>query len=124
MRTEFRGHSIILEPSNTAPHTLTVSGKKFGTLVLLVVPPDTDPVAAHTTVMTAADPYDVSSAEDMPPALIFRVFTRREWVVGSQQCDIGCLSESGNCYRAVQTTMEITTKIQDMEVCDGRRRAH
>ena len=62
---EFRGHSVILEPSNTSPNTLTVSGKKFGTLVLLVVPPDTDPVAAHTAVMTAADPDDVSTAEEL-----------------------------------------------------------
>jgi hypothetical protein len=41
LRMEFRGHSVILEPSNTSPNTLTVSGKKFGTLVLLVVPPNT-----------------------------------------------------------------------------------
>ena len=65
LRMEFRGHSVILEPSNTSPNTLTVSGKKFGTLVLLVVPPDTDPAAAHTAVMTAADPDDVSTAEEL-----------------------------------------------------------
>jgi uncharacterized protein DUF5994 len=65
LRMEFRGHSVILEPSNTSPNTLTVSGKKFGTLVLLVVPPDTDPVAAHAAVMAAADPDDVSSAEEL-----------------------------------------------------------
>ena len=65
LRMEFRGHSVILEPSNTSPNTLTVSGKKFGTLVLLVVPPNTDPTAAHAAVMAAADPDDVSSAEDL-----------------------------------------------------------
>jgi Family of unknown function (DUF5994) len=65
LRMEFRGHGVILEPSNTSPNTLTVSGKKFGTLVLLVVPPDTDPAAAHTAVMTAADPDDVSTAEEL-----------------------------------------------------------
>jgi Family of unknown function (DUF5994) len=65
LRMEFRGHSVILEPSNKSPNTLTVSGKKFGTLVLLVVPPGTDPVAAHTAVMTAADPDDVSTAEEL-----------------------------------------------------------
>ena len=65
LRMEFRGHSVILEPSNTSPNTLTVSGKKFGTLVLLVVPPNTNPTAAHAAVMTAADPDDVSSAEDL-----------------------------------------------------------
>jgi Family of unknown function (DUF5994) len=64
LRMEFRGHSVILEPSTT-PNTLTVSGKKFGTLVLLVVPPNTDPTAAHAAVMAAADPDDVSTAEEL-----------------------------------------------------------
>jgi Family of unknown function (DUF5994) len=65
LRMEFRGHSVILEPSNTTPNTLTVSGKKFGTLALLVVPPDTDPAAAHAAVMAAADPDDASTAEEL-----------------------------------------------------------
>lgn len=65
LRMEFRGHSVILEPSDTAPNTLTVSGKKFGTLVLLVVPPDTDPVAAHAAVMAAAEADDVPTAEEL-----------------------------------------------------------
>jgi hypothetical protein len=65
LRMEFRGHSVILEPSNTSPNTLTVSGKKFGTLVLLVVPPNTDPVAAHAAVMAAADPDEMSTAEEL-----------------------------------------------------------
>src|SRR3954470_16144505 len=65
LRMEFRGHSVILEPSNTTPNTLTVSGKKFGTLALLVVPPDTDPAAAHAAVMAAADPDNVSTAEEL-----------------------------------------------------------
>ena len=65
LRMEFRGHSVILEPSNTTPNTLTVSGKKFGTLALLVVPPDTDPAAAHAAVMAAADPDDTSTAWEL-----------------------------------------------------------
>jgi Family of unknown function (DUF5994) len=65
LRMEFRGHSVILEPSNTTPNTLTVSGNKFGTLVLLVVPPNTEPAAAHAAVMTAADPDDMSTAEEL-----------------------------------------------------------
>lgn len=65
LRMEFRGRSVILEPSNTSPNTLTVSSKKFGTLVLLVVPPDTDPAAAHAAVMAAADPEDTSTPEEL-----------------------------------------------------------
>jgi hypothetical protein len=65
LRMEFRGHSVILEPSNVSPNTLTVSGKKFGTLVLLVVPPDTEPAAAHAAVMAAADPDDMSTVEEL-----------------------------------------------------------
>lgn len=65
MRMEFRGHSVILIPSNASANTLIISGKKFGTLVLLVVRPDTDPAAAHAAVMAAADPDDRSSAEEL-----------------------------------------------------------
>jgi hypothetical protein len=65
LRMEFRGHSVILEPSNASDNTLTVLGKQFGTLVLLVVAPDADPAAAHTAVMTAAHPDDVSTAEEL-----------------------------------------------------------
>jgi Family of unknown function (DUF5994) len=65
LRMEFRGYSVILEPTNSSDNTLTVLGKQFGTLVLLVVPPTTDPAAAHTAVMTAADPDDVSTAEEL-----------------------------------------------------------
>ena len=33
--------------------------------MLLVVPPNTNPTAAHAAVMTAADPDDVSTAEEL-----------------------------------------------------------
>lgn len=65
LRMEFRGHSVILEPSNASPDTLTVSGKKFGTLVLLVVPPDTEPAAAHAAMMAAADPDVLATASEL-----------------------------------------------------------
>lgn len=65
LRMEFRGHSVILEPSTTSPNTLTVSGKRFGTLTLLVVPHDADQAAATTAVTMAADPDNVSTAEEL-----------------------------------------------------------
>ncbi|MFG1933741.1 DUF5994 family protein [Mycobacterium sp. NPDC048908] len=65
LRMEFRGHSVILEPSDASPNTLTVAGKKFGTLTLLVVPPDTDPMAAYAAVLAAADPDNASSVEQL-----------------------------------------------------------
>jgi Family of unknown function (DUF5994) len=65
LRMEFRGHSVILESTNTSDNTLTVLGNQFGTLVLLVVPPDADPGAARTAVMTAANPDDGSTAEEL-----------------------------------------------------------
>ena len=58
LRMEFRGHSVILEPSNNTINTVTVTGKKFGTLVLLVVPPESTHAAAHTAAMTAADRHE------------------------------------------------------------------
>jgi hypothetical protein len=65
LRMEFRGHSVILEPSNASPNTLTVSGKRFGTLTLLVVPPDTEPAAAHAAVVAAADPDVAATAQEL-----------------------------------------------------------
>ncbi len=58
LRMEFRGHSVILEPSNTTINTVTVTGKKFGALVLLVVPPESTHAAAHTAAMTSADRHE------------------------------------------------------------------
>jgi hypothetical protein len=66
MRMEFRAHSVILEGSgNKSTNTLSVIGKQFGTLVLLVVPPNTEAAAAHAAVRAAADPDDVSTAEQL-----------------------------------------------------------
>lgn len=65
LRMEFRGHSVILESSTTSPNTLTVSGKGFGTLTLLVVPHDADQAAATAAVTMAADPDNVSTAEEL-----------------------------------------------------------
>lgn len=66
MRIEFRAHSVILEGSRTkSTNTLSVFGKQFGTLVLLVVPHNTDPTAARAAVRAAAHPDDVSTAEQL-----------------------------------------------------------
>ena len=66
MRMEFRAHSVILEGSRTkSTDTLSVFGQQFGTLVLLVVPHNTDPTAARTAVRAAASPDDVSTAQEL-----------------------------------------------------------
>jgi hypothetical protein len=65
LRMEFRGHSVILEPSSASPNTLTVSGERFGRLTLLVVPPDTEPAAAHAAVIAAADPDVIATVEEL-----------------------------------------------------------
>lgn len=66
LRMEFRGHSILLDGSGTAsPNTLSVIGDGFGTLVLLVVPPHTDPTLAYTAVMAASSPGDVSTPDEL-----------------------------------------------------------
>ncbi len=66
LRMEFEGHSIILEGSgNTSTNTLSVIGEDFGTLVLLVVPPHTDPVLAYTAVMTASSADDMSTPDGL-----------------------------------------------------------
>lgn len=66
LRMEFRGRSIILEGSITpSTHVLSVIGEGFGRLVLLVVPPYTDPTRAYTAVMTASNPDDMSTPDEL-----------------------------------------------------------
>jgi Family of unknown function (DUF5994) len=65
LRIEFRGRSIILEGSTTSTNTLSVIGKGFGRLVLLIVPPYTNPARAYTAVMRASKPDDVSTADEL-----------------------------------------------------------
>jgi hypothetical protein len=66
LRMEFRGRSIILEGSSTtSTNTLSLIGEGFGRLVLLVVPPYTNPTRAYTTVMTASKPDDVSTPDEL-----------------------------------------------------------
>jgi hypothetical protein len=66
LRMEFRGRSLILEGSDTAStNTLTVVGEDFGRLVLLVIPPYTNPTRAYTVMMTASSPDDVSTPDKL-----------------------------------------------------------
>jgi hypothetical protein len=66
LRIEARGHSVILEASrDQSINTLSVIGEQFGKLVLLVVPPYTKPVRAYTAVMTASNPEDCSTADEL-----------------------------------------------------------
>jgi hypothetical protein len=62
---EFHDHSVILEPSTTATNTLSLIGNGFSPLVLLVVPPHTNPTRAYTTVMTASNPDNVSTPDEL-----------------------------------------------------------
>jgi hypothetical protein len=66
LRMEFMGRSILLEGSaQSSTNTLTVIGEGFGKRVLLVVPPYTKPTRAYTAVMTASNPDDVSSPDEL-----------------------------------------------------------
>lgn len=66
LRMEFRGRSIILEASGDTPtNTLTVIGERGSRLVLLVVPPYTDPTRAYTAVMTASNPDDDATPDEL-----------------------------------------------------------
>ena len=65
-RMEFRGRSVVLEGShNESANTLSVIGEGFGRLVLLIVPPYTNPTRAYTVVMTASKPDNVSSPDEL-----------------------------------------------------------
>jgi hypothetical protein len=60
------GATVDLRHSNDqSNNTLSITGEKVGRLVLLVVPPYTDPVFAYATIMTAASPHDASTADEL-----------------------------------------------------------
>jgi Family of unknown function (DUF5994) len=66
LRMEFRGRSILLEGSSTTSiNTLSLIGKGLTRLVLLIVPPYTNPTRAYTAVMTASKPDNLSSPEQL-----------------------------------------------------------
>jgi hypothetical protein len=66
LRMQFRGRSIILEGSSTtSTNILSLIGEGFGRLVLLVVPPYTNPTRAYTAVMTASKPNDASTPDEL-----------------------------------------------------------
>ncbi|MGH3969519.1 MAG: DUF5994 family protein [Mycobacterium sp.] len=66
LRITFGSGDVILDGSRgESINTLSVIGEQFGRLVLLVVPPFTDAARAYTTVMRAASPNDVSTADEL-----------------------------------------------------------
>jgi hypothetical protein len=66
LHLNFGGGEVILDGSaEQSINTLSVIGEQFGTLVLLVVPPYTDPTRAYTTVMAAASPDNVSTTDEL-----------------------------------------------------------
>jgi hypothetical protein len=65
LRIDFRGRNIILEGTTTSTNTLSVLGKGFGRLVLLIVPPYTNPTRAYAAVMTASKPDNVSTPDEL-----------------------------------------------------------
>ena len=60
------GRRVRLDGYQRQPgHTLEVQGVNRGRVLLLVVPPGTEPDAAHTAMMTAAAPDNASTVGDM-----------------------------------------------------------
>jgi hypothetical protein len=60
------GRAVRLDGDQRQPaNTIEVLGLGHEKLLLLVVPPRTDPDRAHETMMTAAAPDDVTSVEDL-----------------------------------------------------------
>ncbi|MFZ0832001.1 MAG: DUF5994 family protein [Mycobacterium sp.] len=66
LEMEFGSQPVILEGSgDQSINILSVVSEQFGRLVLLVVPPYTDPTRAYTIVMTAARLDDTSTADEL-----------------------------------------------------------
>jgi hypothetical protein len=63
---EVSGNAVTLHGSADEPaNTLSVISEQLGKLVLLVVPPYTNPTRAYRAVMTAANPDDASTADEL-----------------------------------------------------------
>lgn len=62
---EHRGTDVILEASPDGRNVITVFGKRFGALTLLVVPPHTDTGDAYAAMTTASRTHDASSADQL-----------------------------------------------------------
>jgi hypothetical protein len=62
----FRGSDVILDSSpDQSINTISLIRDHVGRLVLLVVPPYTNPTRAYAAVMTAAKPDDVSTTDEL-----------------------------------------------------------
>ncbi|MEB3979729.1 DUF5994 family protein [Mycobacterium sp. 663a-19] len=59
------GGDVILDASQDSPNVITVFGKKFGKLDLLVVPPYTRPSEAYTAMATAVSVDDASTPDQL-----------------------------------------------------------
>ncbi len=65
-RLDSGGRSVRLDGFNSQPaNTVEVLGLGRERVLLLVVPPHTDPERAHDAMMIAATPNDVSTVDDM-----------------------------------------------------------
>jgi hypothetical protein len=95
---EFGGRSVVLEgTSKHSINTLSLIGERLEKLVLLVVPPHTDPARAYTAVMAASKPDDASTPDRLLGIGPLQAQDRRLAVVAQQRWESegGALRSSG-----------------------------
>ena len=86
LRIEAGGDPVLLEASrDESLNILSVIGRQFGTLVLLVVPPYIKPALAYTAVTTAADPDDCSTADELLGIDEHEAEDRRQALIAQQR---------------------------------------
>src|SRR5574337_975333 len=59
----YRNVDVMLDAGPELPNVITVFGKQFGKLALLVIPPYTGSTESHTAMATAARAYDASTPD-------------------------------------------------------------
>jgi hypothetical protein len=112
LRMEFRGRSIVLEGSaHTSTNTLTVIGQGFGRLILLVVPPCTNPTRAYTAVMTACKPDDMSSPDELLGIGAREAQNRRLALLAHQRWE-----SDGQALRRLQSERDAATSATGQEL--------
>jgi hypothetical protein len=99
LRITFRSGEVKLDGSrDESMNTISVLGGQLGRLVLLVVPPHTAAAAAYTAVTSAANPDDVSTADELLGIGTQEAQDRRHALIAHQRWE----SEGGTIRRPGQ----------------------
>lgn len=65
LSVQHEGGKVALQADHGSPNVISLFGEQFGRLIVLVVPPYTEPTRAYTVVPTAASANDASTPDQL-----------------------------------------------------------